>query len=120
MNPSSPGTYFNLSKQQHQHLQVVGKQLFETIQDTRKSRQDVPSTLLTVVRNPSDVPDVTPVQKKIYRLEQQVLALEKEIAKTIVDLAKKESYDLIVYQGVIFASDKVDITEKVLNNLKSR
>lgn len=54
------------------------------------------------------------------RRNEELRKLEKEIAKTIVDLAKKESYDLIVYQGVIFASDKVDITEKVLNNLKSR
>tara|TARA_B110000091_G_C13692696_1_gene422801 strand:+ start:64 stop:987 length:924 start_codon:yes stop_codon:yes gene_type:complete len=81
-NSSSPRTYFHLSKHQHQHLQKLGQQLFETIQATRKSRQDVPSTLLTVVRHPSDVPDVTPVQKKIYRLEQQVLALEKELAAT--------------------------------------
>jgi hypothetical protein len=80
MNTNSPRTYFHLSKHQHQHLQKLGQQLFETIQATRKSRQDVPSTLLTVVRHPSDVPDVTPVQKKIYRLEQQVLALEKELA----------------------------------------
>ena len=81
-SPLTPRTYFHLSKHQHQHLQKLGQQLFETIQATRKSRQDVPSTLLTVVRHPSDVPDVTPVQKKIYRLEQQVLALEKELAAT--------------------------------------
>jgi outer membrane protein len=54
------------------------------------------------------------------RRNEELRKLEKEIAKTIVDLAKKESYDLIVYQGVIFASDKVDITDKVLNSLKSK
>jgi outer membrane protein len=35
-------------------------------------------------------------------------------------LAKKESFDLVVFQGVIFASDKVDITEKVLTLLKAK
>jgi outer membrane protein len=54
------------------------------------------------------------------RRNEELRKLEKEIAKTIVDLAKKESYDLIVYQGVIFASDKVDITDKVLQSLKSK
>lgn len=54
------------------------------------------------------------------RRNEELRKLEKEIAKTIVDLAKKESYDMIVYQGVIFASDKVDITEKVLKSLKSK
>lgn len=54
------------------------------------------------------------------RRNEELRKLEKEIAKTIVDLAKKESYDMIVYQGVIFASDKVDITDKVLQSLKSK
>lgn len=54
------------------------------------------------------------------RRNEELRKLEKEIAKTIVDLAKAESYDLIVFQGVIFASDKVDITEKVLKSLKSQ
>jgi outer membrane protein len=54
------------------------------------------------------------------RRNEELRKLEKEIAETIVDLAKKESYDLIVYQGVIFASDKVDITDKVLQSLKSK
>ena len=37
---------------------------------------------------------------------EELRKLEKEIAQTIVDLAKKESYDLVIYQGVIFASDE--------------
>ena len=54
------------------------------------------------------------------RRNEELRKLEKEIAQTIVELAKKESYDLIVYQGVIFASDKVEITEKVLKLLKAK
>ncbi len=54
------------------------------------------------------------------RRNEELRKLEKEIAQTIVDLAKKESYDLVVYQGVIFASDKVDMTSKVLELLKAK
>lgn len=54
------------------------------------------------------------------RRNEELRKLEKEIAQTIVDLAKKESYDLVVYQGVIFASDKVDMTPKVLELLKAK
>jgi outer membrane protein len=54
------------------------------------------------------------------RRNEELRKLEKEIANTIVDLAKKESYDLILYQGVIFAGDKVDISEKVLQMLKAK
>ena len=53
------------------------------------------------------------------RRNEELRKLEKKIAQTIVDLAKKESYDLVVYQGVIFASDKVDMTAKVLELLKA-
>ena len=54
------------------------------------------------------------------RRNEELRKLEKDIAKTIVDLAKKESYDLVIYQGVIFASDKVDMTPKVLELLKAK
>lgn len=54
------------------------------------------------------------------RRNEELRKLEKEIAKTIVDLAKKESYDLVVYQGVIFASDRVNMTPKVLELLKAK
>jgi outer membrane protein len=54
------------------------------------------------------------------RRNEELRKLEKDIAETIVDLAKKESYDLVLYQGVIFASDKVDLTDKVLEMLKTK
>lgn len=54
------------------------------------------------------------------RRNEELRKLEKDIAQTIVDLAKKDSYDLVIYQGVIFASDKVDMTPKVLELLKAK
>jgi len=54
------------------------------------------------------------------RRNEELRKLEQKIAQTIVDLAKKESYDLVVYQGVIFASSKVDMTAKVLELLKAQ
>ncbi len=54
------------------------------------------------------------------RRNEELRKLEKEIAQTIVDLAKKESYDLVIYQGVIFASDAVNMTDRVLEILKSK
>ena len=54
------------------------------------------------------------------RRNEELRKLEQKIAQTIVDLAKKESYDLVVYQGVIYASDKVDMTAQVLELLKAK
>lgn len=54
------------------------------------------------------------------RRNEELRKLEQEIAKTIVELAKKEAYDVVLYQGVIYASDKVDLTDKVLDMLKAK
>jgi len=54
------------------------------------------------------------------RRNEELRKLEKEIAKTIVDLAKQEAYDLVVYQGVIYASERTDMTKAVLEILTSK
>lgn len=54
------------------------------------------------------------------RRNEELQKLEKEIATTIVELAKKDSYDMVLYQGVIYASDKVDLTDKVIALLKAK
>ena len=54
------------------------------------------------------------------RRNEELRRLIKEITKTIVDLAKKEAYDLVVYQGVIHASERADMTQQVLEILKSK
>ena len=53
------------------------------------------------------------------RRNEELRKLEERIAKTIIALAKAENYDLMLYQGVIFAKDSVDVTNKVLAKLKS-
>ncbi len=52
------------------------------------------------------------------RRNEEFAKLQKLVADTIVSLAKKESYDLIVGDGTLYASDRVDITDKVLEALK--
>lgn len=52
------------------------------------------------------------------RRNEELAALQKLVYKTIIDLAKKEGYDLIVHEGAVYSSNKIDITDKVLNILK--
>lgn len=54
------------------------------------------------------------------RRNEELRKLEKKIAETIVELAEAEKFDLVIYQGVIYASDTVDITDKVLEKLKAK
>jgi outer membrane protein len=54
------------------------------------------------------------------RRNEEFRKLQEQIAEAIVSLAEKQKYDLVVYEGVIYASDKVDITDEVLKLLKSQ
>ena len=52
--------------------------------------------------------------KKIKLLQK----IELLINNTIKDLAISEDYDLILYENVAYVSDKVDITNKVIERIK--
>lgn len=52
------------------------------------------------------------------RRNQELSKLQRRVIKVIQELAKTEGYDLVVSDGIVFASDKVDITEKILDRLK--
>ncbi len=51
------------------------------------------------------------------RRNEELAALQKIVFKAIVEIAKQENFDLILHEGVIYAGNKVDITEKVLKKL---
>jgi len=52
------------------------------------------------------------------RRNEEISKLQKEIFNAIVSLSKEEGYDLVVGEGVIFASERIDITQKVLGRLR--
>ncbi|MDH5611800.1 MAG: OmpH family outer membrane protein [Gammaproteobacteria bacterium] len=49
---------------------------------------------------------------------QELAVLQKSVRDIINDIAKKDNYDLILSEGVVFASEKLDITETVLAEMK--
>ena len=51
------------------------------------------------------------------RRNEELAVLQKIVYKAIVEIAKQEKYDLIVHEGAVYASDKIDITDKVLKTL---
>jgi len=52
------------------------------------------------------------------RRNEELSKMQREIALSIVSLAKEKGYDLILESGVIYASDRVDITTEVIDRLK--
>jgi outer membrane protein len=49
---------------------------------------------------------------------QQLAILQKSVRNIINEIAKKEKYDLVLSEGVVFAADRLDITDVVLERMK--
>ncbi len=54
------------------------------------------------------------------RQNEELVKLQKSVLKAIQTIAKKEKYDLIISDGVIYVSDQIDITDKILAQLKKQ
>ncbi len=52
------------------------------------------------------------------RRNEELEKIQKIITKVIQQLAKRERYDFILSDGVVWASKRVDITKTVLNKLR--
>ena len=51
------------------------------------------------------------------RRNQELQKLQRQVVLTIRAMAKSEGYDLVISDGVLFASERVDITGTVLERL---
>ncbi len=54
------------------------------------------------------------------RRNEEFAKLQRLVVDTIVRIAKEDSYDLVLEAGVVYASDKVDITDKLISRLKQQ
>ncbi|MDH5472055.1 MAG: OmpH family outer membrane protein [Gammaproteobacteria bacterium] len=57
--------------------------------------------------------------KELQDVQNQELSVFRDVARDILSkLAEEGKYDLIVSEGVIYAADKIDITNQILDRLK--
>ncbi len=54
------------------------------------------------------------------RQNEELVKLQKSVLKSIQTIAQNEKYDLIISDGVIYASKQIDITDKILSQLKEQ
>ena len=58
--------------------------------------------------------------KELQEVQNQELSVFRDIARDILSkLAEEGKYDLIVSEGVVYAADKIDITNEILDRLKT-
>ena len=51
------------------------------------------------------------------RRREEINELQTKVNKTIEEIAKDQNFDLIVYQGVAYASPKIDVTDQIIKAL---
>ena len=88
------------------------------------------SAVMSAAERQRQESEVRQLRREIRRLEdefredvnlrrsQELGKLQREVVAVIQALAKAEKFDLIISDGVIFASGKVDITDNVISRLK--
>ena len=54
------------------------------------------------------------------RRNEELSKLQRELFKAVVTHAKAEHYDLVLSEGVVYASPRVDITDAVLKQLQKK
>jgi len=52
------------------------------------------------------------------RRSQELSKLQRKVLEVIQELARSENYDLVVSDGVVFAGERIDITDKVIGRLR--
>lgn len=52
------------------------------------------------------------------RRDQELNKLQKDVHEIVIKVAKAEGYDLVVTQPVLFVSDRIDMTELILQALQ--
>lgn len=52
------------------------------------------------------------------RRNDEIGKLQQLIKEIIESVAKQEQYDLVLYEGIAFASNKIDLTDKILERLR--
>lgn len=54
------------------------------------------------------------------RRNEELYKMQKEITDTILEYAEQNHYDLILESGMIYASDKLQLTDSILNVLRQK
>ena len=53
-----------------------------------------------------------------FRKNEELATIQQQIVEAIVALSKDQAFDLVLGNGVMFASPKVDVTDQVIERLK--
>ena len=85
-----------------------------TMSDTEKEKQgkEIQNLRIDIQRDERELREDIDLRRR-----EEINSLQSKVNIAIEELAKKDKYDLILYSGVAYASDAVDITGAVVKAL---
>ena len=102
----------------YNHIELVRIKIDETLKsDSNKSIEDELANLSNLeqsFRKETEFWQNTMNNKKIDLLKE----IEILVNQTINEYAKRENYDLILYENIAFVSDKVDISKEIIAEIE--
>ena len=102
----------------YNHIELVRTKIDEILKsDSNKSIEDELAKLSNLeqsFRKETEFWQNTMNNKKIDLLKE----IEILVNQTINEYAKRENYDLILYENIAFASNKVDISEEIIAEIE--
>ena len=102
----------------YNHIELVRTKIDEILQtDSNQSVEDELTKLSNLeqsFRKETEFWQKTMNNKKINLLKE----IEILVNQTINEYAKRENYDLILYENVAFVSDKVDISKEIIAEIE--
>ena len=102
----------------YNHIELLRTKIDETIKsDSKKSIEDELAKLSNLeqsFRKETEFWQKKMNNKKIDLLKE----IETLVNQTINEYAKRENYDLILYENIAFVSDKVDISEEIIAEIE--
>ena len=102
----------------YKHIELVRTKIDEILKsDSKKSIEDELAKLTNLeqsFKKETEFWQKNMNNKKIDLLRE----IEILVNQTINEYAKRENYDLILYENIAFASDKVDISEEIIAEIE--
>lgn len=80
--------------------------------DKQKAQKKIQNSKIEVQRIERELREDIDIRRR-----EEIGKLQQQINTSIEELAEKEKYDLILYQGVAYASKGIDITEDLIKAL---
>ena len=80
--------------------------------DKQKAQKKIQNSKIEIQRIERELREDIDIRRR-----EEIGRLQQQINKSIEELAEKEKYDLILYQGVAYASKGIDITNDLIKAL---